>query len=90
MVNETLYTAEYAGSGQFARCIRCKERPIKDGCEVYDGCLGKLSPDIVMNACCGHDEPDTAYVQFWDGSCIRGKEATRLQSKLKEKGRGKK
>ena len=41
--------------------------------EGHDACLGKLKG--VMNACCGHGEESEAYVQFWDGECIHGKDA---------------
>lgn len=81
------YTAEMSGSGQFAKCAHCKKDPIIDGCEVYDGCLGKLDTVKVMNACCGHGEIGCAYVQSWDGSCVRGEEAVTLQVLLKV-GRG--
>ena len=37
----------------------------------HDGCLGVL-PGAVMNACCGHGEIGEAYVQFSDGTVIRG------------------
>jgi hypothetical protein len=39
----------------------------------HDGCLGTL-PDVA-NACCGHGRDDEAYVQFADGSEIRGADA---------------
>lgn len=41
--------------------------------EGHDGCLGTL-PGI-MNACCGHGQTNEAYLQFWDGFCIRGEDA---------------
>ena len=83
-MKETLYTAELAGSGQFSKCSHCKKDPILDGTEVYDGCLGKLDTDVVMNACCGHGEDSGAYVQFWCGSVVSGEEAIKLQAKYKE------
>ena len=76
------YTPSMAGSGQFSRCAHCKKDPIVEGAEVYDGCLGKLDDKIVMNACCGHSDKDLAYIQFWDGSCIRGCEAIKFQRRL--------
>lgn len=75
------YTPDLAGSGQFARCAHCKLDATKDG---HDGCLGELSTEVVMNACCGHGDVDIAYVQYWDGSCIRGEAAIKEQAKLKE------
>lgn len=41
--------------------------------EGHDACLGTLPG--VMNACCGHGDPNDAYVQFEDGSDIRGEAA---------------
>ena len=50
--------------------------------EGHDGCLGTLLG--VMNACCGHGEDSTAYVQFNDGSeVIGGKTALVLISAIK-------
>lgn len=46
---------------------------IKRTPEGHDGCIGTL--EGVMNACCGHGEDKTAYVQFPSGECIRGREA---------------
>lgn len=56
-------------------CGRCKEPITKEG---HDACLGTLKG--LMNACCGHGEDSTAYVQFWDGSCIRGKDAIEIMN----------
>lgn len=47
----------------------------------HDECLGWL--DGTMNACCGHGNDDTAYVQFLDGSVVRGKHARTVQHILK-------
>lgn len=82
-MKEKLYTPELAGSGQFARCAHCNKLPTHEG---HDGCLGLLPEDVVMNACCGHGDIDIAYVQFWDGNCIRGQEAVDLQQQLIEEG----
>ena len=81
-MNDLKYTPNLAGSGQFARCAHCKKDPVIDGDEVYDGCLGKLDHEVVMNACCGHGDDSGAYVQFWDGECIRGNTAIQLQKDL--------
>lgn len=83
--DDILYTPSLAGSGQFAKCAHCKKNPIVDGNEVYDGCLGKLDTSLLMNACCGHSDNSLAYVQFWNGECIRGEAAIILQKALKEK-----
>ena len=41
--------------------------------EGHDGCLGTLPG--VRNACCGHGVDEDAYIQFQDGSELRGLEA---------------
>jgi hypothetical protein len=46
--------------------------------EGHDGCLGTL-PGPVANACCGHGDERDAYVQFDDGTIIRGDEARSWQ-----------
>lgn len=50
--------------------------------EGHDGCLGTLQG--LMNACCGHGNIEEAYVQFWDGSCVRGQDAKIIQDILKK------
>lgn len=47
-----------------------------------DDCLGML-PGLA-NACCGHNDEKSAYVQFLDGSCVRGKNAIIIQDILKK------
>lgn len=64
-----------------------KERPCgncgKDrSVEGHDACLGTLIG--LMNACCGHGNIEEAYVQFWDGECIHGKDAKIIQDILKK------
>ena len=51
-------------------CGRCNKFPTKEG---HDACIGTL-PNV-MNACCGHGNIQDAYIQFWDGTDIRGQEA---------------
>jgi len=46
-----------------------------------DECLGMLPG--VANACCGHGDVREAYVQFLDGSVIRGYDAAVVQEILK-------
>ena len=43
-------------------CGHCGKDDTPEG---HDGCVETLDESIVMNACCGHDEPKFAYVQFW-------------------------
>jgi len=82
MADGTLYTPDIAGSGQRGICIHCRLRPTPEG---HDGCLGSLDEAVVMNACCGHGKDAQAYVQFWDGSAVRGSEAKVLIQSLKPK-----
>lgn len=77
------YTPDMIGSGQFSICVNCGLDHIIDGCEIYDGCLGKLSGGNIMNACCGHGDNEQAYIQYADSSCIRGEAAVELQRILK-------
>ena len=66
------YTPEHVGSGQFGICVKCKKPPTAEG---HDGCLGTLPEKLVMNACCGHGEESTAYVQYWDRPRVEGRKA---------------
>lgn len=75
-----MYTTDLIGSGQFGKCAYCKLPPTKEG---HDGCLGTLSDTNIMNACCGHGDPEFAYIQYWDGSRICDKEAISEQHRLK-------
>lgn len=56
--------------GNERSCGNCGKENTKEG---HDGCIGTI-PNI-MNACCGHGDTDGAYIQYWDKSIIRGKEA---------------
>lgn len=49
-------------------CGFCQKSNTPEG---HDGCLGTL-PNI-MNACCGHGIEEDAYLQYLDGTIIRGK-----------------
>ena len=51
-------------------CGYCNRENTKEG---HDGCIGEL-PDV-LNACCGHGISSEAYVQFCDGTDIRGEKA---------------
>lgn len=51
-------------------CGNCEKENTVEG---HDPCLGTLPG--VMNACCGHGNESGAYVQFWDGTDIRGAKA---------------
>lgn len=61
-------------------CKRCGKDPDKNG---HDYCLGTLPG--VMNACCGHGEDKLAYLQYWDGSRVNGKDALAVIRELSEK-----
>ena len=78
--SNNIYTPELSGSGQFGICIKCGLAPTSEG---HDGCLETLNEAIVMNACCGHGDDEIAYIQYWDGKCIRGEDAIKLQYSLK-------
>lgn len=77
-MTERLYTPDLAGSGQFGKCVKCGLNPTTEG---HDGCIGELDVKVVMNACCGHGDDSAAYIQYWDGACIRGSAAMK---KIKE------
>lgn len=51
-------------------CSYCDLPATKEG---HDGCLGTL--EDVRNACCGHGVTKEVYVQFTDGSSVRGEDA---------------
>ena len=51
-------------------CGHCEKASTLEG---HDGCIGTL--DNVKNACCGHGIIDEAYIQRWNGKCIRGQAA---------------
>jgi hypothetical protein len=56
----------------------CGHCGLSDTSEGHDGCLGTL-PGVV-NACCGHGDNRTAYVQFADGRpSLSGDDARRWQ-----------
>jgi len=61
----------------------CGHCGLKRTAEGYDGCIGELNTAKVMNACCGHGEDRTAYVQFWNGERIAGKIAIEYIKKNK-------
>lgn len=55
--------------------------------EGSDGCLGTLIG--TMNACCGHGEDESAYIQFLDGNIISGKDAKIIHNILRDYSRAK-
>ena len=61
------------------KCGSCGRNYTEEG---HDGCLGTLIG--LMNACCGHGDIEEAYVQFWDGECVRGEDAKIIQDILKK------
>lgn len=62
--------APVAATWQDRSCGHCNRMNTPGG---YDGCIGYLPG--VMNACCGHGELGAAYIQFFDGSIVRGLKA---------------
>ncbi len=58
-------------------CGHCDKMPTPEG---HDPCLGTLPG--VMNACCGHGTANGAYIQYLDGSDIRGQEAIQEINRL--------
>lgn len=59
-------------------CGSCNEKYTEEG---HDPCLGTL--EGVINACCGHGDTKTTYVQFEDKSTIRGEKAVQYFNGLK-------
>lgn len=59
-------------------CKFCGKQQTEEG---HDGCLGTLMG--IKNACCGHGEIKSAYVQFLDGESIHGKDAKIILEVLK-------
>lgn len=57
-------------AGNERSCGHCEKPNTAEG---HDGCLGTI--DKVKNACCGHGRVDEAYIQYYDGSIIRGRKA---------------
>lgn len=51
-------------------CKYCGQSTTPEG---HDGCLGILPG--VKNACCGHGQLESAYVQFEDNRVLRGRKA---------------
>ncbi|MDQ0158986.1 hypothetical protein [Alkalibacillus salilacus] len=60
----------------------CNYCGLENTLKGHDGCLGTL-PGI-MNACCGHGQTNEAYLQFWNGDCVRGYDAISLIAILKQ------
>ena len=58
-------------------CGHCGRHDTPEG---HDACLGTLPG--VMNACCGHGMEREAYVQFLDGTDIRGRSAVIILAEL--------
>jgi hypothetical protein len=60
-------------------CNKCGKLYTQEG---HDACLGTLKG--IMNACCGHGNIEDTYVQFLDGFCIYGEDATIILDILKK------
>lgn len=73
-----VYSDTKEPTAQERPCSQCGEPSTPEG---HDACLGTLPG--VMNACCGHGRVDEAYVQYPDGSSVRGEEAIRAIESLK-------
>ena len=56
-------------------CGRCGKLRTAEG---HDACLGTL-PGII-NACCGHGDPDAAYLQLQDGSIVVGEKMVEVMN----------
>lgn len=59
-------------------CAACGELPTA---EDHDHCLGELPG--VMNACCGHGNDDSAYLQYYNRDIVRGPGALAILFRLK-------
>lgn len=59
------------------KCDHCRIKVTKEG---HDGCIGTL-PYPVMNACCGHGNISSAYVQLDHEDYIKNPNAKRLEGK---------
>lgn len=60
-------------------CIKCSKVPTKEG---HDSCLGTLPDPDIMNACCGHGEDSSAYIQYYNKPRIGGEKAIKEQNEL--------
>jgi len=61
-------------------CKHCGKYKTYEG---HDSCIGEL--DGIINACCGHGKEERAYIQFFDGTGVYGKDAIMIQDILKKK-----
>lgn len=61
-------------------CGHCNKMDTPEG---HDACLGTLPG--VMNACCGHGDPSSAYLQFNRHFTLRGFDALRRIDQIKNK-----
>ena len=60
-------------------CGHCNLPQTEEG---HDGCLGTLKG--VANACCGHGTMREAYIQFVDGTDIRGEDTINTINSLRQ------
>ena len=65
-------------------CVRCGRAGINGS--DHDACITDLRG--VVNACCGHGNDEEAYIQFMDGSVVRGTDAVVIQNILKNEVEG--
>lgn len=59
-------------------CGNCGKHKTKDD---HDHCIANLRG--VSNACCGHGDTDSAYIQYDSGLIVRGSEAVAAFDKLR-------
>lgn len=59
-------------------CGKCDKPYTSEG---HDPCIASLP--YIRNACCGHGEPQEAYLQFMNGKCVRGRLAVFVTKILK-------
>lgn len=67
-------TGDPVASAPERPCGFCGRNKTEEG---YDGCIGLIVG--AQNACCGHGNPDEAYIQYEDGSEVRGIDARNTQ-----------
>ena len=61
-------TGEAVTENKDRPCGKCGQHNTPEG---HDACLGVIAGPV-MNACCGHGVTESAYIQFNDGTDIRG------------------
>lgn len=70
---------EVSENYKLSECPNCHKNPTQEG---HDGCMGTLIG--VRTACCGHGNPEDAYVEFYNREIITGETAIVIQNILKK------